>query len=59
MARQPRQSNPDEDPDQSKRFLDLANELEAGGDLSPTEGEAVMERILKGRGGATAKKAAP
>jgi len=36
----------DEDPAQSKRFLDLASELEAAGDLSPTEGERAFERAF-------------
>lgn len=36
----------DEDPAQSKRFLDLAAELEADGGLNPTEGEAEFERVL-------------
>lgn len=36
----------DEDAEQSKRFLDLASELEADGDLSPTEGEAALEHLL-------------
>ena len=36
----------DEDPTQSKRFLDLASELEADGDLSPTEGEGAFERLV-------------
>ena len=37
----------DEDEAQSRRFLDLASELEAAGDLSPTEGEEAFERLLK------------
>lgn len=36
----------DEDAAQSKRFLDLASELEAAGDLSPTEGQEAFERVL-------------
>jgi hypothetical protein len=36
----------DEDEAQSKRFLDLASELEAAGDLSPTEGEKAFEKAL-------------
>ncbi len=36
----------DEDPAQSKRFLDLASGLEAAGDLSPTEGEKAFERLM-------------
>jgi hypothetical protein len=36
----------DEDPAQSKRFLDLAAELEAAGDLNPTEGEGAFDRLI-------------
>lgn len=35
-----------EDEAQSKRFLDLAAELEAAGDLNPTEGERSFERLI-------------
>jgi len=42
----PRTKNADEDEAQSKRFLDLARELEAAGDLSPTEGEGAFEQLL-------------
>jgi len=35
-----------EDEAQSRRFLDLAHELEAAGDLSPTEGGEAFERAL-------------
>ena len=34
MAKEPKKPPPDEDPAQSKRFLDLAAELEAAGDLN-------------------------
>lgn len=37
----------DEDEAQSKRFLDLARELEAAGDLSPTDVEENFERLLE------------
>lgn len=37
----------DEDEAQSKRFLELASELEAAGDLNPTEGERVFESLLE------------
>jgi hypothetical protein len=37
----------DEDPEESKRFLALAAELEAAGDLSPIEGEGAFERLLE------------
>ena len=49
MAKAPKPKRPpgDEDPAESKRFLDLAAELEAAGDLSPTEGEAAFERLFK------------
>lgn len=37
----------DEDPEQSKRFLDLASELEAAGDLSPIGADEKVDLILK------------
>lgn len=37
----------DEDPEQSKRFLDLARELEAAGDLSPTDGDEKVDLALR------------
>lgn len=37
----------DEDEAQSKRFLDLASELEAAGDLNPTDGEKAFERLTR------------
>lgn len=46
MAREPKKPPPDEDEAQSKRFLDLARELEAAGDLSPTEGNEAFERLV-------------
>ena len=47
MTDKPKKAPPkDEDPAQSKRFLDLAAELEAAGDLSPTEGEGAFERLV-------------
>jgi hypothetical protein len=46
MAKEPKKSPPDEDEAQSKRFLDLANELEAAGDLNPTEGNEAFERLV-------------
>jgi len=47
MSKAPKKPPPkDEDPDQSKRFLDLASELEAAGDLNPTEGEKALERLM-------------
>jgi|GEM_PF-3540492 len=48
MAKAPKKPPPkDEDPEESKRFLDLAAELEAAGDLSPTEGEEAFERLIE------------
>lgn len=47
MAKEPKKPPPDEDEAQSKRFLDLAAELEAAGDLSPTEGEGALERLME------------
>ncbi|WP_304192096.1 hypothetical protein [Phenylobacterium aquaticum] len=37
----------DEDLEQSKRFLDLAKELEDAGELDPTESEAAFERAFR------------
>lgn len=37
----------DEDPEQSKRFLDLAKELEDAGELNPTETEEAFERLVE------------
>lgn len=37
---------PDEDEAQSKRFLDLASELEAVGELNPIEGEKAFKRLV-------------
>jgi hypothetical protein len=44
MAQKPPPS--DEDEAQSKRFLDLASELEAAGDLNPIEGEEAFEALV-------------
>lgn len=37
----------DEDEAQSQRFLDLAKELEAAGELSPTDDGAALERLFE------------
>jgi len=37
---------PTEDPEQSRRFLDLARELEDAGELIPTDGEKAFERAM-------------
>jgi len=48
MAKAPKKPPPkDEDPAQSKRFLDLAGELEAAGDLNLTEGEGAFDRLAR------------
>lgn len=39
-------TNKSEDPEQSRRFLDTARELEADGELSPTAGED-FERVFR------------
>lgn len=39
---------PETDPDQSERFRKAVRELEAAGELNPTEAEAATERILVG-----------
>lgn len=36
----------DEDEAQSKRFLNLVRELEAAGDLSPTEAEGLFDALV-------------
>jgi hypothetical protein len=47
MTAKPKKLPPaDEDEAQSKRFLDLASELEAAGDLNPIEGEEAFEQLL-------------
>ncbi len=45
MAKKPRKP-PNEDAEQSRRFLETARELEAGGDLSPTAGDD-FERLAR------------
>jgi hypothetical protein len=47
MAKPKKKPPPVEDEAQSKRFLDLAHELEAAGDLSPTEGGEAFERLFE------------
>lgn len=49
MADKPKKKPPpkDEDPAQSKRFLELASELEAAGDLNPTEGQKAFESLVE------------
>jgi len=48
MAKAPKKPPPkDEDEDQSKRFLALASELEAAGELSPTEDGGAFERLVR------------
>lgn len=46
MATKKKAPPKDEDEAQSKRFLDLATELEVAGDLSPTEGNEAFERLV-------------
>lgn len=47
MAKAPKKRPPkDEDPEESKRFIALARERAAAGDLSLTEGEAAFERLV-------------
>jgi hypothetical protein len=47
MMAKPKKPNPVEDEAQSKRFLDLAHELEAAGELSPTESGEAFERLTR------------
>ena len=39
---------PETDPDQSERFRKAVRDLEAAGELNPTEAEVAIERILVG-----------
>ena len=41
----PKHAPPDEDEDQSRRFIETAKELEEAGDLDPNDGEA-FERLV-------------
>ena len=36
-----------EDPEQSQRFLDLAHELEAAGELSPTDEGDALDNLFR------------
>ncbi|MCC7268079.1 MAG: hypothetical protein IT546_12180 [Caulobacteraceae bacterium] len=47
MVGKKRKPQPVEDPDQSRRFIELAEDLEAAGDLNPTAGEAEMDRLTR------------
>lgn len=38
-----------EDPEQSRRFIEAANAIEAGGGLSHTEAEQVVDRLLSAK----------
>lgn len=60
LMAKPKKAPPrDEDPEESKRFLDLAAELEAAGDLNPTEGEEAVERLMGKAAPASADLAPP
>lgn len=45
-SKKPTKPLPDEDPAQSQRFIDTARELEADGDLSPTDLGEAFERLV-------------
>lgn len=47
---------PDEDPDQSKRFLEVAREMQSAGELNPTEGERVLDALVKKTAARAAKE---
>jgi hypothetical protein len=47
MSRRPKKPPPIEDEAQSKRFMDLAHELEAAGELSADESGAAFERLSR------------
>ena len=38
---------PETDPDQSERFRRAVRDLEAAGELSPTDGERALDQILR------------
>lgn len=44
MAKKPKRP-PNEDEAQSQRFIDLAHELEAEGDIDPEKAEEAFERV--------------
>lgn len=44
MGKKPK---PIEDPEQSRRFIESVRELEAAGELSPTEGDEAFERAMR------------
>ncbi len=46
MAKAPKKPPPDEDEDQSQRFLEAAEAAEADGGLSPTEAEEAFEVLM-------------
>lgn len=47
MTKPPKKKPPkNEDPEQSQRFLDLARDLEAAGELSRTESGEAFERLV-------------
>lgn len=46
MAKKPPKPQPVEDPDQSRRFLKLVADLEAAGEIDPTEADAAFERLV-------------
>ena len=48
MAKEPKAQKPKtEDPEQSRRFLDAVRDLEAAGELNPTDGERALDAILR------------
>lgn len=47
MSKTPKPPPKPDDEEQSKRFLDLASELEAAGELNPTDGTTAFERVLR------------
>ena len=47
MAKLKKKPPPVEDEAQSRRFLDLAHELEAAGELSPTDDGKALEQVIR------------
>jgi hypothetical protein len=48
---------PETDPIQSERFRQLVRDLEAGGELNPTEAEATMDKLISTTSAVTRLKA--
>jgi hypothetical protein len=47
MKKKPKPPQKPDDAEQSQRFIDLANELEAAGELNPTVGEVALDGLVR------------